>query len=725
MLMENYEEQEFEKGIDSYHNVQKTAENQMHRVTETAVQKTAEQLISKKKQREQRQNTEDIADIKEKACLQSRSPNYHNNEFFSEAIDKTKKSGISEMQTASSIRTNYIGRESRMFGEKAVQETTNGVAKETAKEATKGTTKAGVSTSTATAGGAAGTAAAPIVGTVIGYAAGKAVGDKMDEKSQDVDDAKRMAKMARENYMKQERIKMTYEQDALKETGNMAKLTQRIVKKISSAFVNVAMSMGVIFPIVAFLLIIILVIILIAVLLCTIIGGSITDNELDAGSYLDDMVYYSQLDPEWCTYAYGNGTIGTSGCGITCMAMCVATFADTSVTPPDMSDLSMENGGYVSGQGSAMSVVVTVAAKQYDLKYKSISANEIEQYIKRYDAMVIWGCKKGTFSSSNAGHVMIIRDALDGRYLLADPAHEERNEIEYTLTDITSQAKGYYYAVWSDEGRLTSDMENRETATELRKQIVTYAKKFKGNPYVYGGTSLTKGTDCSGFTMSVYKHFKITLPRTAAQQYQKSKHITKKELKPGDLCFYKDGNGNISHVSMYIGNNKVIHASNPESGIIISNMNYREAACYGSYIDDSINKYSEEDLLYLSAVMDAESSGYKANVAVGYCVLNRKKSKSFPNTIKGVVTQSGQFTSDWGSRVSGKKKISSTAKKAAKAVLLGSADNPIGARVYFRNIATYEKNAKKSGWHAPVYIYQAYDTNKTQGNVFFKEKNEK
>lgn len=719
--MEDYIEQELEREPYYYAEVQKQTESRLRRMTETAVEKAVKRIAEKGKSSDRGKKAGEIADLKEKACLHSRTRTGSSTSFLKKSEQEAKKNGILELQKMSVKKTDPASRGSRMFGEKAVQAT----AKETTKESAKGAVKAGAGTSTATAGGAAGTAAAPVVGTVIGYAAGKAVGNKVDEKFQDIDNAKRMAQIAREDYMKQERIKLTFEQEAFKETRHIAKISQRIVKKTVSVFMNIAGAAGATILLSLPFFLIVLLIVLIVALLSMIIGGSITDNELDAGSYLEDMVYYSQLDQEWCNYTYGNGTIGTSGCGITCMAMCVATFADTSVTPPDMAELSMENGGYVSGQGSAMSIVVTVAAKQYDLKYKSIAANEIEQYIKKYDALVIWGCKKGTFSSSDAGHVMIIRDVSEGNYMLADPAHEERNEIEYKLTDITSQAKGYYYAVWSDEGRLTSDMEDTENATDLRKQIVAYAKKFKGNPYVYGGTSLTNGTDCSGFTMSVYAHFNISLPRTAAQQYQKAKHISKSKLKPGDLCFYKDGNGNIGHVSMYIGNNKVIHASNPTNGIIISNMNYREAAYYGSYIDDSIKKYSEDDLLYLAAVMDAESSGYKANVAVGYCVINRKRKKGFPDSVKGVVTQRGQFTSDWNSRISGNKKISSTAKKAAKAVLLNAVDNPIGDRVYFRNIATYEKNAKKSGWHDPVYIYQAYDTNKTQGNVFFKEKNEK
>lgn len=119
--------------------------------------------------------------------------------------------------------------------------------------------------------------------------------------------------------------------------------------------------------------------------------------------------------------------------------------------------------------------------------------------------------------------------------------------------------------------------------TDTRKKMVAYARKFLGNPYVYGGTSLTKGTDCSGFTMRIYEHFGVTLPRTAAQQYSASKHIEKKDLLPGDLIFYKDSSGNIGHVTMYIGGGKVIHASTSKTGIIISNINYRTACGYGRF----------------------------------------------------------------------------------------------------------------------------------------------
>ena len=108
-----------------------------------------------------------------------------------------------------------------------------------------------------------------------------------------------------------------------------------------------------------------------------------------------------------------------------------------------------------------------------------------------------------------------------------------------------------------------------------RKEVVKYAKKFKGNKYVYGGTSLTNGTDCSGFTMSVYKHFGYNLPRTSGSQSSYGKKVSSlSDAKPGDLLFYSK-NSTVNHVALYMENNKVIHASNPSTGITTSLANYR------------------------------------------------------------------------------------------------------------------------------------------------------
>lgn len=108
---------------------------------------------------------------------------------------------------------------------------------------------------------------------------------------------------------------------------------------------------------------------------------------------------------------------------------------------------------------------------------------------------------------------------------------------------------------------------------ELGKQIAAYAKQFVGNPYKRGGTSLTKGADCSGFTQSVFKHFGIKLSRTAASQSSHGVKVPYSKLEPGDLIFYNTNGRGISHVAIYIGNNKIVHAQTPKDGIGIDNMN--------------------------------------------------------------------------------------------------------------------------------------------------------
>lgn len=108
--------------------------------------------------------------------------------------------------------------------------------------------------------------------------------------------------------------------------------------------------------------------------------------------------------------------------------------------------------------------------------------------------------------------------------------------------------------------------------------IVEYAKQFLGNRYVWGGSSLTSGTDCSGFTMSLYAKYGHSLPHNAAAQAGCTRSVS--SPKPGDLFFYSNGS-RINHVAMYIGGGMVIHASNPRDGIKISNAYYRHPVKIG------------------------------------------------------------------------------------------------------------------------------------------------
>lgn len=130
---------------------------------------------------------------------------------------------------------------------------------------------------------------------------------------------------------------------------------------------------------------------------------------------------------------------------------------------------------------------------------------------------------------------------------------------------------------------ISNELDKAVTMTELkygagisdvRVSMVEFAKQFLGNRYVYGGTSLTNGTDCSGFTMGIYRNFGISINRTSGAQSSNGTRINPSDVKPGDLLFYGNG-GSINHVAMYIGGGQVIHASTAKTGIKISNMYYR------------------------------------------------------------------------------------------------------------------------------------------------------
>ncbi len=118
-----------------------------------------------------------------------------------------------------------------------------------------------------------------------------------------------------------------------------------------------------------------------------------------------------------------------------------------------------------------------------------------------------------------------------------------------------------------------------------RNQIVNFALKYVGNPYVWGGTSLTRGADCSGFVQSVLRNYGISLPRTSREQAKVGRAINSSQMRPGDLIFYANSSGTINHVAMYIGNGQIVHAASRRSGIKISTWNYRSPARIRNVID--------------------------------------------------------------------------------------------------------------------------------------------
>ena len=142
------------------------------------------------------------------------------------------------------------------------------------------------------------------------------------------------------------------------------------------------------------------------------------------------------------------------------------------------------------------------------------------------------------------------------------------------------EAEAFTYAVSrkSEEAQMTQEVQENVQQTETTEvsaqpasngqAIVDYACQFIGNPYVWGGTSLTDGADCSGFVQSVFAHFGISLPRTTYDQIYAGVEVSYDQAMPGDLICY-DG-----HIGIYIGNGQIVNAQNPEQGIGISPATY-------------------------------------------------------------------------------------------------------------------------------------------------------
>lgn len=121
--------------------------------------------------------------------------------------------------------------------------------------------------------------------------------------------------------------------------------------------------------------------------------------------------------------------------------------------------------------------------------------------------------------------------------------------------------------------------------TASRQALIQYAKQFLGNPYVYGGTSLTDGADCSGFVQQIFKHFGITTGRSSRDQYANAQSIRFEQLQPGDLVFYASGDY-INHVAIYAGDGVIIHAANARTGICTGRYDYRTPVGYGRFIQN-------------------------------------------------------------------------------------------------------------------------------------------
>ena len=146
---------------------------------------------------------------------------------------------------------------------------------------------------------------------------------------------------------------------------------------------------------------------------------------------------------------------------------------------------------------------------------------------------------------------------------LAKEAEERRKALEAASARVTQSQ--------SSSGSGSSANYSVGSGSEMGVAVAEYALQFVGNPYVYGGTSLTEGADCSGFVMSVYANFGVSLPHSSSADRSQGYAVDGLEnAQPGDLICYS------GHVALYIGNGQIVHASTAKTGIIVSNADYKK-----------------------------------------------------------------------------------------------------------------------------------------------------
>ena len=146
----------------------------------------------------------------------------------------------------------------------------------------------------------------------------------------------------------------------------------------------------------------------------------------------------------------------------------------------------------------------------------------------------------------------------------SDTKAKEEVQVE-TYEEVTSEKEVYSI-------NLAANSENEVPYNEIiSNQVVNYALKFVGGPYVYGGNSLTNGTDCSGFTKLVFANYGVYLPRSAPEQAYAGVHVDLGDIKPGDIIV-SGYDGVVCHASLYIGDGKLVHALNSNVGIVVTSM---------------------------------------------------------------------------------------------------------------------------------------------------------
>ena len=234
--------------------------------------------------------------------------------------------------------------------------------------------------------------------------------------------------------------------------------------------------------------------------------------------------------------------------------------------------------------------VCNIVSEQDDWAY--ITSGEVEGYVKASylatgaDARRLAQDSIQTTATVHVsdGNLTVRMEPNENGPVLTAVANGEELEVEEALGKwVKINLDGNIAFVSADYVTIDKSLRTAMSISELiygsgvnsiRAEICNYAQKFIGNPYVWGGTSLTKGADCSGFVQTIYATYGVSLPRVAAAQATVGRSVSLSDALPGDLVFYSSG-GYIDHVGIYIGNGQIVNAASRRSGICIKAVGYR------------------------------------------------------------------------------------------------------------------------------------------------------
>ncbi len=234
--------------------------------------------------------------------------------------------------------------------------------------------------------------------------------------------------------------------------------------------------------------------------------------------------------------------------------------------------------------------VCNIVSEQDDWAY--ITSGEVEGYVKASylatgaDARRLAQNSIQTTATVHVsdGNLTVRMEPDENGAVLTAVANGEELEVEEALGKwVKINLDGNIAYVSADYVTIDKSLRTAMTISELiygsgvnsiRAEICNYAQRFIGNPYVWGGTSLTRGADCSGFVQTIYATYGVSLPRVAAAQATVGRSVSLSDALPGDLVFYSSG-GYIDHVGIYIGNGQIVNAASKRSGICIKSVGYR------------------------------------------------------------------------------------------------------------------------------------------------------